>query len=766
MAGTSVSSDYKEERYVTTETVETSEKFQTSEKVESSEKAEEFFTDQHILEDSEKHTFEDAEAKFDDSPIEEVAAIVLNTDDPTLPIYTFRMWFLGIVFSLVLSFVNQFFWFRNNSLSVSPLVIQIITYPLGKFMARVIPKSRFWNPGPFNMKEHVLITVMANCSYSTAYAVDIVVIQRIFYNQNLGYGGGLLLIWTTQFLGYGMAGLLRPYLVYPAEMVWPGNLSNIALFRSFHDPQKATAGPSRLRWFSYCFAAMFVYYWLPGYFFQVLTYFSWVCWIKQDNQVLAQLTGGNNGLGMFALSFDWLTFTSFLGSPLVVPFWAIANIGFGFVLIAWVCVPILYYSNVWDAKRFPILTAQLFNAKGEIWDNSLVLDENSILDPAKYEIYGPLRMTTFFAFTYGIGFAGVTSVLTHCFLYYRKEIVRQFRESRNKNKNEDIHQKLMRAYPEVPHWWYLAVFFISFGVSFAVIYVWPIYLPWWGLILAVALAVIFVLPVGIIQSITNQQPGLNVVTEFIIGYALPGHPIANVTFKTYGYISLYQCLAFVSDLKLGHYTKIPPKAMFWTQLVGTGLAGLMNLITANWILDTVKDVCTPKGFPFTCPSAKTFYSASVIWGAIGPDRMFGPSSPYYPTLWFFLIGLLLPIPFYFYSKRYPNSWVKYVHIPIILNSTGMMPPAVPLNYSMWFAAGFIFMFWLRRYRFEWWIKYNYVTSAAFDSGVAFSTLIVFAVVVGSGYTPDWWGNGGQGSNALFDNCNLALNNGYGECVMC
>lgn len=77
MAGTSVSSDYKEEKYVTTETVVTSEKFQTSEKLESSEKAEEFFTDQHILEDAEKDKFE-TEAKFDDSPIEEVAAIVLK----------------------------------------------------------------------------------------------------------------------------------------------------------------------------------------------------------------------------------------------------------------------------------------------------------------------------------------------------------------------------------------------------------------------------------------------------------------------------------------------------------------------------------------------------------------------------------------------------------------------------------------------------------------------------------------------------------------
>jgi predicted permease len=96
--------------------------------------------------------------------------------------------------------------------------------------------------------------------------------------------------------------------------------------------------------------------------------------------------------------------------------------------------------------------------------------------------------------------------------------------------------------------------------------------------------------------------------------------------------------------------------------------------------------------------------------------MFASDSPYSPTLYFFLIGFLLRIPFYLLSKRYPNSWFKYVHIPLIFNATGMMPPAVPVNFSMWCAVGFIFMFWLRRYRHDWWVKYNYITSAAFDSG--------------------------------------------------
>ena len=63
-----------------------------------------------------------------------------------------------------------------------------------------------------------------------------------------------------------------------------------------------------------------------------------------------------------------------------------------------------------------------------------------------------------------------------------------------------------------------------------------------------------------------QQPGLNVITELIIGFMYPGKPLANVVFKTYGYISMVQALTFLSDFKLGHYMKIPPRSMFLVQV--------------------------------------------------------------------------------------------------------------------------------------------------------------------------------------------------------
>ena len=65
----------------------------------------------------------------------------------------------------------------------------------------------------------------------------------------------------------------------------------------------------------------------------------------------------------------------------------------------------------------------------------------------------------------------------------------------------------------------------------------------------------------------GQTPGLNVITEYAMGLIMPGYPIANVCFKVYGYMSMSQAVAFLSDFKLGHYMKIPPRSMFIVQVI-------------------------------------------------------------------------------------------------------------------------------------------------------------------------------------------------------
>ena len=127
------------------------------------------------------------------------------------------------------------------------------------------------------------------------------------------------------------------------------------------------------------------------------------------------------------------------------------------------------------------------------------------------------------------------------------------------------------------------------------------------------LAFIYTVPIGVIQAITNQQVGLNVITELIIGYALPGRPIAMMMFKTWGYITMTQALQFTSDFKLAHYMKIAHRPMFFCQVAATVVAGTVQLGVQAWMFSNIEGLCSPdQKDGFICPATTVFGTASII----------------------------------------------------------------------------------------------------------------------------------------------------------
>lgn len=146
----------------------------------------------------------------DRCPVEEVALVVPETDDPSLPVMTFRAWFLGITSCILLIFLNTFFTFRTQPLTISAILMQIAVLPIGKFMAATLPTKEYslmgWrfslNPGPFNMKEHVIITIFANCGVSygggDAYSIGAIAIMKAYYKQSLSFLLALFIVLTTQ----------------------------------------------------------------------------------------------------------------------------------------------------------------------------------------------------------------------------------------------------------------------------------------------------------------------------------------------------------------------------------------------------------------------------------------------------------------------------------------------------------------------------------------------------------------------------------------
>jgi OPT family oligopeptide transporter len=109
----------------------------------------------------------------------------------------------------------------------------------------------------------------------------------------------------------------------------------------------------------------------------------------------------------------------------------------------------------------------------------------------------------------------------------------------------------MAKYKTVPVWWYLVVFLLMATMALGVSLGYPTRLSWWAFIIALLISAVFFIPLGIVKASTNIDLGLNVITEFIVGYMQPGRPMAMMLFKTYGYITMYQGMYFTQDLKLG-----------------------------------------------------------------------------------------------------------------------------------------------------------------------------------------------------------------------
>lgn len=364
--------------------------------------------------------------------------------------------------------------------------------------------------------------------------------------------------------------------------------------------------------------------------------------------------------------------------------------------------------------------------------------------------------------SYAVQFAALTALVTHTICWHGRDIWSQSKKALSERHStppkpdylpipthppspptEDIHHHLMLRYPDAPLTWYLLTLLLMLLPSLYLVETNPVHLPWYGILLALLITTLLFLPVGIIAAITNQHTSLYLICQLTAGLLFPGRPIANMVFVTYCYISSAQGVKFSSDLKLGHYMKIPPRLLFSVQMLATVVSSLTQILVLNWSFAHLPDLCTPDALNgFTCPLARVHFNGSILWGVVGPARFFGPGALYRPLIWAFAVGGLAPVALWLVARTRPRRslWRK-VNLPVLFGSLSWIPPATGLNFSVWALVCFVFNSLLRRRRAEWWAKYTMTLSAGLDSGLAFAVLVVFFGVVYPGWMSGfrWWG---------------------------
>ncbi|CAI7577618.1 unnamed protein product [Penicillium manginii] len=710
--------------------------------------------DEALATDDKGARVEIAHEVLDNSPYPEVRSAVPNVDEGGHT-NTIRAWVIGLLFATIGSSLNMLFSMRQPYIVIPSYIAQVVAYPVGKAWEKFMPAKKFkffgidcnLNPGVFSKKEHTLVVIMANATFGggAAYATDVLLAQRAFYGQKFGWAFEIFMCISTQMLGFGMAGFFTKFLVQPAAMIWPSTLINTALFSALHDhskpdPRKVSGWKiGRYGLFLAAMTASFCWYWFPGYIAPFLSVFAWVTWIKPNNVVINQLFGGWTGLSLLPMTFDWTQISGFNFSPLIAPWYAIANTLIGMVIFFWICTAGIHYKGLFYSEYLPISDSQSYDNTGNIYNVSKILTPEFTFDPVKYKEYSPLFLSTTFTLCYGLSFAGIIAVIVHTGLFHGSDIWARFRQAGA--ETEDVHSRLMARFKTVPMWWYGAVTLIMIGIALGVTQGYETHLSWWAFFVSLIIACFWFVPLGIVKASTNIDIGLNVLTEFIIGYMQPGKPMAMMLFKTYGYMSMYQGMYFSQDLKLGHYMKLPPRVTFTAQMVAGVWSSLVQIATMNWALGTIKKVCqSDQPNHYTCPNGRVFFNASVIWGVIGPQRMFSIGQIYSPLMFFWIAGLILPIVIYFGARTWPKSSIRYLNAPLIFSGAGLIPPATPLNYLSWGIVGFIFNKWIRDRWRGWWMQYNYVLSAGLDVGLALCTILIFLTLNLTGTEfPAWWG---------------------------
>jgi len=448
----------------------------------------------------------------------------------------------------------------------------------------------------------------------------------------------------------------------------------------------------------------------------------------------------------------------------MVPFFSTFNRFIGVFISFWVVLG-FWYGNLYDTGYLPINTNRVYDHFGKLYNVSNAINDRGLFDEDEYAAYSPPFLGAGNVVIYMFFFGIYTSTLTYAALYHRREIVTGFKgiiNSMRKKKpgaNEelddlDVHNRLMKSYREVPEWWYMVclVLAIVFGISG--IAGWETHTSPGVIFYGLALCIVFVIPVGIIKAMTGIEVTLNVLAEFIGGSLVDGNALAMNYFKSFGYVTCAHAVMFSNDLKLAHYVKIPPRHTFSAQIVATFISTFVCVGVLNFQMTRIDDVCTEDArFKMTCPGVNTFFTASVLWGTVGPKKIWGHNGQYSETLVGFPLGVAVVFFFWGLNKKFPKwTWTRQIH-PVAIMYGGILwaPynmsyvwPSVPIAYFSWI--------YLKSRYLGLWSKYNFVLSAAWSCGIAIAGIIIFFSLQYNGNELEWWGNRPRRTGTRREHC--------------
>ena len=459
----------------------------------------------------------------------------------------------------------------------------------------------------------------------------------------------------------------------------------------------------------------------------------------------------------------------------MTPFFATAQTYIGRFVSAFIILG-MYYSNYKGTIYLPINTGVTFDNKGEEYNISRVMGDDGYVNVQAYKDYSP----PFFGAANLLGNGAIPALyaltLTYITVRYWKNLraggislYNSFRRpGADQADDEDPHLRMMRAYKEVPDWWYLVVLVFSLACGIAAVSAYPTHTPWWSLIVCMVIGWFFLIPIAFIQSIANAYVNLDILFKILCGLWFPGNPMALLILESVGPAFDQQTDTFLGQQKIAFYAKIPPRAVFRAMVLSVVCNAFIFIGVLNWMVNSYdKDgtLCTwSNPEHFTCTGAVQNFTSAVMYGVFGTRNMYEqyPVLPYVMPL-AAICGVVIAL-LQRYSHRVVDAlrarwsperfewWDHHIFNPL-RPLFWFNPPVVWAGaceswtggnlsyYTNTLYVSFISMFYIKRRYPGWWARYNYILEAGLDIGVGVSGTIQTLAFAFSGKSmPKWWGN--------------------------
>jgi OPT oligopeptide transporter protein len=130
-------------------------------------------------------------------------------------------------------------------------------------------------------------------------------------------------------------------------------------------------------------------------------------------------------------------------------------------------------------------------------------------------------------------------------------------------------------------------------------------------------------------------------------------------------------------------------------------------------------------------NVQQFNTLAIAWSMA--KELFSIGGRYQWVTISYLIGFAVPFPFWIINRYRPHAFFRYINLSIILWYMGYLFVGINSSNLMYFALGFIAQWYIRKRYPVFFVKYNYIVSAALDGGTQVMVFILtFAVFGGSG----------------------------------